>query len=549
MAHLWSATRNFGEREAVMALAVVLPLGALVLGFCRGRKPESRKRSMSFGSGYMSIGSWPKDIKMSDPVITAFMFLDGVPQQADVEEACSKMLLFHNFRALPVRRRWCLSTRFDWHDIEVQPSDVITWSKAAGSASVLAEMDRVKDAPLRQATSDGRSLPMWCLQVIENTAAEEAGFGTVLAFRVHHTLGDGMSMVHVSRSVLEAAGGGEARMSLSGGGGTSAADAVVKPANRGLSSFGAAKILSGIRNVIALSTDGPDSPLPFGHFEAPCSGGGATAAHRPHEGGIFSAKRGAFSGRRRTILLPDLPLTLVKKIKVASATTVNDVVMSLVSGCIRRYSEAHGAEPESIGGPGFKARALLPVALPRPSSLLTTLCNKWAFVSMSLSMEEPDPAARLQKVKVSTTELKTDPTAGLQYCMQTYLMPYLPLWVCREMVHGALATQTVTVSNVPGPQEPVKFAGTGLRRVHFAFSNVMPQVGVVSIDGKMAVNFVVDPLSVPDSQTLSTHFLDELEALAGALGVQVSEEMSALRAQADAIAVVMEAALTASAAT
>lgn len=51
-----------------------------------------------------------------------------------------------------------------------------------------------------------------------------------------------MSMVHVSRSVLEAAGGGEARMSLSGGGGSSAADAVVKPANRGLSSFGAAKV-------------------------------------------------------------------------------------------------------------------------------------------------------------------------------------------------------------------------------------------------------------------------------------------------------------------
>lgn len=58
-------------------------------------------------------------------------------------------------------------------------------------------------------------------------------------------------------------------------------------------------------------------------------------------------------------------------------------------------------------------------------------------------MEEPDPVARLQKLKATTVELKTNATAGLQYFMQTYLMPYLPLWLCREMVYGALATHTV----------------------------------------------------------------------------------------------------------
>lgn len=73
-------------------------------------------------------------------------------------------------------------------------------------------------------------------------------------------------------------------------------------------------------------------------------------------------------------------------------------------------------------------------------------------------------------------------------------------------------------------------------------------MGAVSLDGKMAINFVVDPLSVPDSHTLSTHFLDELDMLAGALGVEISGEMSALRTQAEALAVVMEDALTAAAA-
>ncbi|CAM9994663.1 unnamed protein product [Ectocarpus sp. 13 AM-2016] len=155
--------------------------------------------------------------------------------------------------------------------------------------------------------------------------------------------------------------------------------------------------------------------------------------------------------------------------------------MTLIGGCIRRYSLANGdAAGNSIGGPGFRSRALIPVALPRscsPSGAI--LCNKW------------------------------------------------------------------TVSNVPGPQEPVRLAGVGMKRIHFAFSNIMPQVGVVSLDGKISINFVVDPISVPDSFSLSAHFLDELEALAAGLGVEISGDMSALRTQADELTRVMEAALTA----
>lgn len=70
-------------------------------------------------------------------------------------------------------------------------------------------------------------------------------------------------------------------------------------------------------------------------------------------------------------------------------------------------------------------------------------------------------------------------------------------------------------------------------------------MGVVSLDGKISINFVIDPISVPDSFTLSTYFFDELEALAAGLGVEISGDMSALRTQAAELTRVMEAALTA----
>lgn len=73
--------------------------------------------------------------------------------------------------------------------------------------------------------------------------------------------------------------------------------------------------MMGIRDVIVLSTAGTDTALPFGHFEAPLSGGGAAQGS---DSGV--GKRGSFSGRRRTVLLPDLPLSLLKKIKVLCIT-------------------------------------------------------------------------------------------------------------------------------------------------------------------------------------------------------------------------------------
>ena len=70
---------------------------------------------------------------------------------------------------------------------------------------------------------------------------------------------------------------------------------------------------------------------------------------------------------------------------------------------------------------------------------------------------------------------------------------------------------------------------------------------MVSLDGILAINFVVDPLSVPDSHTLPAHFVTELEALARALGIDVSEEISGVRTDMDALVHVMRKAVQCSA--
>ena len=71
------------------------------------------------------------------------------------------------------------------------------------------------------------------------------------------------------------------------------------------------------------------------------------------------------------------------------------------------------------------------------------------------------------------------------------------------------------------------------------------KVGVVSLDGTIAVNFVVDPLSVPLSETLPDHFLAELDALAEAAGVDCRTEISACKVEAATLVRVMQAAVVA----
>lgn len=61
-------------------------------------------------------------------------------------------------------------------------------------------------------------------------------------------------------------------------------------------------------------------------------------------------------------------------------------------------------------------------------------------------MDEADPVARLAMIKATNSAVKRSPIPMLRYLMQKYILPLLPLNVCREMVYDSLATHTVVRS-------------------------------------------------------------------------------------------------------
>jgi len=199
----------------------------------------------------------------------------------------------------------------------------------------------------------------------------------------------------------------------------------------------------------------------------------ATRAPRPRprrRGGRSGALRGALSlvrdqlrGAPRTPLL-GAPGTrghhdcasdaeVLSDMALARGATRNDVVLSVVSGTLRRW-----LEQETLGAPPPGLRAFCPVSVREPRD--GELGNRITPWYVPLHVEEPDPEKRLGRIHAATAELRRSAVhRGGRVVAAS--VERLGGWVAR--LGMALAARrgayTVVVSNVPGPRRPLSFLG------------------------------------------------------------------------------------------
>ncbi|MAG33387.1 MAG: wax ester/triacylglycerol synthase family O-acyltransferase [Deltaproteobacteria bacterium] len=200
----------------------------------------------------------------------------------------------------------------------------------------------------------------------------------------------------------------------------------------------------------------------------------------------------------RTFSLAD-----VKQIrKSVEGATVNDVMLTLCGGALRKYLEHHGELPLDT------LSAFAPIST-RTADQAGTAGNQVSGMFVRLHTDEPDPVRRLQKVYRTTLDSKqvakavgarsmTDVTqtmpgalAGLsgRLIARTGLMSRL-----KPIAH-------TVVSNVPGPQVPLYF--TGAKMVgSFALGLPMEGIGlfhaVPSYNGAISVCVTACRDQLPD---------------------------------------------------
>jgi diacylglycerol O-acyltransferase / wax synthase len=189
--------------------------------------------------------------------------------------------------------------------------------------------------------------------------------------------------------------------------------------------------------------------------------------------------------------------------------SINDVLLSCVSGAIRNYLRSRG---ETVDG--VEIRAMVPVNL-RPLKDALQLGNKFGLVPLTLPVGIENPLERLLEVKRRMGDLKTGYQALLAFAILG-VVGSLPKMVQDQVLAIFGNKSTAVMTNVPGPPVPIKMAGETLSRVMFwvpQSGDIGMGVSILSYAGGVQFGLMTDTVLCPDPQKIIDGFAPEFEKL------------------------------------
>ena len=236
-------------------------------------------------------------------------------------------------------------------------------------------------------------------------------------------------------------------------------------------------------------------------------------------GGSFAAPQSSLNQvigphRRFETVLADLDQ--IKTIKNHFGGTVNDVVLAVVAGGLRRLLNGRGENVDQL-----ELRAMVPVSV-RADSDRGALGNQVASLWAALPVDEPDPVERLRKVHEEMKDLKSSGQAvGAQ--VLTTLGEWAPPTIVAQ-ASRLVARQrafNLVVTNVPGPQIPLYLLGREMEEVYPVLplaDNTSLGVALLSYNGTIGFGLLGDYDTAPDIGVLAEGIeksIAELAALCG----------------------------------
>jgi WS/DGAT/MGAT family acyltransferase len=214
----------------------------------------------------------------------------------------------------------------------------------------------------------------------------------------------------------------------------------------------------------------------------------------------------------------------VKRVKDHVGCTVNDVVLGLMGGTLRRYLEAHDAVPEAA------LLAVCPVSV-RSDAEVGQSNNKVSAMFTTLATDVDDPIERLRVIHEITQGAKQDHDLLGASLLQDWAEHAAPTtFVLAARLYSGMhlgdrhrPIHNVVISNVPGPPFPLYLAGARLEST-LPMGPVMEGAGlnitVLSYMGHVDVGFVADRELVPDVWSLADHTQSAMAELLEAIGAQ-----------------------------
>jgi diacylglycerol O-acyltransferase / wax synthase len=213
--------------------------------------------------------------------------------------------------------------------------------------------------------------------------------------------------------------------------------------------------------------------------------------------------------RRYTVVRQEL--SDYKEVKNALDGTVNDVVLTVVSGALARWLRSRGIRTE-----GLEMRALVPVSV-RADGEHGTLGNRLTVMRGPLPVYIRDPVARLRFVRQAMNGLKESKQA-VGAATLTAVNNLAPPTILAQASRLNFSTRlfNLIVTNIPGPQLPLYVLG---RQLHDLFPIAfLPQnhalaIAIMSYNGSIDYGLLGDYDALPDIGLIAEGIEASLEEL------------------------------------
>ncbi len=362
-----------------------------------------------------------------------------------------------------------------------------------------------------------RSRPLWECYVVDGLPDGQTGLIT----KIHHAAIDGLSGQELLASLVDIEAGAPVPEEVEDWL-PSSSDSAEDVLARALLSLAT----SPVRMIKAGVTIGKSLPV-LGQLLHSVDQGGRGGSRIDAITNRVSAPETPFNktiGPHRRWAYVSVPLDDIKAIKNELGLTVNDVVLGLVSGVLRRWLLNHGGIPDR------SLSAMVPLSVRKPGQE-NEVGNFVSGTVATLATHLDDPVERLRAIQEGMTIAKQSQDAlpaEILTDITQVAPPAVAALASRLIASTRLADRmtlpfNVVVSNVPGPPIPIYLAGAEIKG-HFPVSAIVDGVGlnvtVVSTNGMLDFGFVSDRDLVPDLWDMAKFVEEELAELKAAAGIK-----------------------------
>lgn len=220
-------------------------------------------------------------------------------------------------------------------------------------------------------------------------------------------------------------------------------------------------------------------------------------SHMPFDRNMFKPEK---LGRlKRVAWSREFELTEIGEVRRRFGVTVNDLLLAVICSALREFALANQSEMHSVED---EVKATLPVNLAPPDN--EEVGNQFAVVIIKMPISLEDPLERLQTIKRTMDRIKHSLEPNLTFGTAEAIS-MLPLHLGDAARTFFVNKMSMVISNVPGPPIPVKVAGETVERMLFflpASGNLAMTFSIFGYNQKISIGVVTDEHNLASSSTL-----------------------------------------------